>query len=137
MLQVGERKPMVTGSAVSAGFSRGGSPSRPPMRQFSVTYENVGLMVGVTPRVNPDGVVTMEIDVEKSWLGSAEEGPAVAESDSGGPVRARRVRTTTAKSTVSAADGKTVVLGGLTTRSETEAEQIVILVTPRILHPAE
>ncbi|NQT41087.1 MAG: hypothetical protein HQ581_26585, partial [Planctomycetes bacterium] len=125
-LHVGERKPRVTGSATSPAspYNR----TRPPARSVSVSYENVGLIIGVAPRVNADGVVTMEIEVEKSWLDDGDEVPPAEDSDADPVMRFPRVKTTKAQSTVSIPDGETVALGGLITRSGTQAEELVILV---------
>ncbi len=131
-LHVGERKPRVTGSATSSASRYPGG--RTPSRSVSVSYENVGLIVSVTPRVNAEGLVTMEIDVEKSWLDESESPPA-EDSDADPVMRAPRVKTTKAQSTVSIPDGETVALGGLITRSGTQAEELVILVGAKILQP--
>jgi type II secretory pathway component GspD/PulD (secretin) len=86
----------------------------------SVTLENVGLILGVTPRISPDGTVVMEIDAEKSSLGPEQDGVPVAVSVDGTVIRSPRIDTTTAQATVSAADGETIVLGGLITKSTSE-----------------
>ncbi|NLX54970.1 MAG: hypothetical protein GXY58_07650 [Planctomycetaceae bacterium] len=101
-VQVGERVPRIVGSTVSTyGQSN------------MIDNENVGLILGVTPRVSPDGNVVMEIDAEKSKVGPEEEGIPVAISEDGTTIRSPRVETITAQSTVSVADGETVVLGGM------------------------
>ncbi|MBN2473247.1 MAG: hypothetical protein JXB62_01465 [Pirellulales bacterium] len=99
----------------------------------SVTYEEVGLVVGLTPRVSPDGQVTMEIDLASSQLGPADEGVPVVASGSE-VVRAPRKQTTTLETTVSAADGKSTVLGGLITESEGKRSELLIVLTPHIVH---
>jgi len=101
-IQVGQRVPRIAGSSVSTyGQSN------------SIVNENVGLILGVTPRVSPDGNVVMEIDAEKSKVGPEEEGIPVAVSMDGTIIRSPRVDTVTAQATVSVADGETVVLGGM------------------------
>lgn len=101
-IQVGQRVPRIVGSSVSAyGQSN------------SIANENVGLILGVTPRVSPDGNVVMEIDAEKSKVGPEEEGIPVAVSMDGVIIRSPRVDTVTAQATVSVANGETVVLGGM------------------------
>lgn len=105
-IQVGQRVPRITGSTVNQNG-----------QSNTVELENVGLILGVTPRISPDGNVVMEIDAEKSALGSEQEGIPVAVSIDGTVVRSPRVDTTTAQATVSAADGETIVLGGLITKS--------------------
>ena len=55
----------------------------------------------------------MEIDAEKPGLGDEQDGIPVAVSTDGTVIRAPRVDTTTAQATVSAANGETIILGGL------------------------
>jgi type II secretory pathway component GspD/PulD (secretin) len=81
----------------------------------SVELENVGLILGVTPRISPDGTVVMEIDAEKSALGPEQEGIPITVSLDGTIIRSPRIDTTTAQATVSAASGETIILGGLIT----------------------
>jgi hypothetical protein len=84
----------------------------------------VGLILGVTPRISPEGMVVMEIDAEKSDVGPEAEGIPV--SISGNTViRSPSFNTTMAQTTVSARDGETIVLGGLITRSTSKNERKV------------
>lgn len=106
-IQVGQRVPRITGSTVNQNGS-----------QNNVELENVGLILGVTPRISPEGNVVMEIDAEKSSLGPEAEGIPVAVSLDGTVIRSPRVDTTTAQATVSAANGETIILGGLITSSK-------------------
>ena len=55
--------PRITGASVSSSG-----------RVNNVEMENVGLILAVTARINDDGLVTMEVDLEKSQLGDADEG---------------------------------------------------------------
>ena len=66
----------------------------------------------------------MEIDAEKSELGPSSEGIPVAVSD-GTEIRSPSINVTVAQTTVSAASGQTIVLGGLITQSETEVHRSV------------
>lgn len=104
-IQVGQRVPRIVGTTLG-NFGQ----------QNQIDLENVGLILGVTPRISPDGQVVMEIDAEKSKVGPEEEGVPVGVSIDGEPVRSPRIDTITAQATVSVADGETVVLGGMITR---------------------
>ncbi|MDX1928059.1 MAG: hypothetical protein SFV81_16150, partial [Pirellulaceae bacterium] len=74
---------------------------------------------------SPEGNVVMEIDAEKSKLGPESEGIPVSVSANGSIIRSPRVDTITAQATVSAADGETIILGGLISRStRTEHRQV-------------
>ena len=105
-IQVGQRVPRISNSNVT---------------QFGTTNGlidvNVGLIIGVTPRISPEGNVVMEIDAEKSKVGPESEGIPVSTSNSGTVIRSPRIDTITAQATVSAADGETIILGGLISRS--------------------
>jgi type II secretion system protein D len=101
-IQVGQRVPRIVGSTVNQNG-----------QSNSIELENVGLILGVTPRVSPENMVVMEIDAEKSKLGDEQDGIPVAVSIDGTVIRSPRVDTTTAQATVSAANGETIILGGL------------------------
>jgi len=117
-IQVGQRVPRITGTTIN---------------QFSqvntIDLENVGLILGVTPRISPEGMVVMEIDAEKSNLGPDAEGIPISISSTGDVIRSPRINTTRAQTTVSAADGQTIVLGGLITKEETTIARRVPLLS--------
>jgi type II secretion system protein D len=106
-IQVGQRVPRITQSNLTDGG----------LQTNQVELENVGLILGVTPRISPDGTVVMEIDAEKSSLGPEEEGIPITVSSDGTVIRSPRIDTATAQTTVSAASGETIILGGLITKS--------------------
>ncbi len=105
-IQVGQSVPRIESSSVT---------------QFgqvnSVVDEQVGILLGVTPRINPGGNVVMQIDATKSEVGPEQEGIPVFVSSDGAVVRSPRVDVTSAQTTVSAASGQTIVIGGLITTS--------------------
>ncbi len=103
-IQVGQRVPMISGTSINQVG-----------QVNTVTMENVGLILGVTPRISPEGMVVMEIDAEKSEVGPAIDGIPISVSASGAVVRSPRINITTAQTTVSAASGQTIVIGGLIT----------------------
>ena len=113
-IQVGEQVPVVRGTSTN---DSGGITN-------SVDFEDVGLIVGVTPRISPDGLVVMEIDATKSEVGSEAEGIPIAVQD-GVTIRSPRIKTITAQTTISALDGQTVVLGGLITSEKTKVDRRV------------
>ena len=120
-VQVGQRIPHF-GSVYTAGT--GGKEKQPGLT-------NLGLIVGVTPRVSPDGPIFMEIDVEKSQLGPEQEGVPIAVAGSQ-VVRAPRIETTLMQTTVRAADGQTIVLGSVAARGKQDKELVIVL-TPHIV----
>ena len=80
----------------------------------------MGLILGVTPRISPDGLVVMQIDSEKSELESDATGIPIFTSPSGQVVRSPIIDATTAQTTVAAMSDQTVVLGGLITKSKSK-----------------
>ena len=113
-IQVGQFVPRITNSNIT---------------QFGVTNgladKGVGLIIGVTPRISPEGIVVMEIDAEKSKVGPENEGIPVSITNTGTILRSPRIDTINAQATVSAADGETIILGGLISRSSrTEHRQV-------------
>jgi len=84
----------------------------------SVAREEIGIRLTVTPQINPDGFVRMQIEQEVSDLtgSTVEVGQGVT-----APIFFRRVASTT----VTVKDTETVVLGGLITSREEHREQKV------------
>ncbi len=79
----------------------------------NTVLDNVGIILGVTPRISPDGLVVMEIDAERSEL--SDEAVPIGIAADGGVVEQRIIDVVTAQTTVSALSGQTVILGGLIT----------------------
>lgn len=79
--------------------------------------ENVGLILLVTPRINPNGKVLLDIGAEKSSVGSNAEGVPIAYSGEN-EVRSPKYNTITTKTTISANDNETVLLGGMITKEK-------------------
>jgi len=109
-VQVGATVPYITQSNVSVGVISN-----------TITFEDVGFILRVIPRISPDGLVVMDIFADKSQLGPEDEGVVIGVAD-GTEVRAPLIERQRAQTVVSARDGQTVILGGLidTTRETTE-----------------
>ena len=75
-IQVGARAPYVTG-VTQTNFGV----------QNQVTLQDVGIIVDVTPRVSPDGMIVMKVDATKSRLGSEEDGVVIFVPTTGDPLR--------------------------------------------------
>ena len=112
-IQVGKRVPRIVGSRFDSRIS-----------QNSIELEPIGLILGVTPRISPDGNVVMEIDAEKSEMGAEQDGVPVTVSGEQ-VIRSPSFTVTRAQTTVSAQDGQTVVLGGLISKNETTIKRRV------------
>jgi len=107
-IQLGRRVPTVKTADTESG------------RRPKVEHQNVGLILGVTPRVSGYNLVTMEIDLEKS---------EVANDDAGAPT----IDVTMAQMTIATESGQPVVLGGLKAESSESAKEVILIATPRIL----
>lgn len=108
-IQVGARVPRIT----SSNLTTFGTTN-------STTLENVGVILGVTPRTSSDGVIVMEVNAEKSELGPIADGIPISVTNTGEVIKSPQIKVTNAETTVSARSGQTVILGGLITKSQTE-----------------
>ncbi len=67
-----------------------------------IVFQDVGVILAVTPRVSPDGVITLRVDMEKSSVGNTV-----------GATGAQAIIKTEAQTTLMARSGQTVVFSGL------------------------
>ena len=93
-----------------------------------------GVTVGLTPRIAEE-LVLMEVDVEITRAESAGKAVVTKGSEAAEDtlVPMRRMVTTTVQTTTSVADGRTVILGGLTSGADTEGEDLIVVLTPHIV----
>ena len=87
----------------------------------SIQYQDIGIILDVTPHINPDGLVIMDVYPEISAL-TGQTVPI--SSTTSAPVFAKR----SAQSRVSIRDGQTIVIGGLMQDQLTKNIQKVPLV---------
>ncbi len=97
-------------------FLRGSQVTDNGQVNSQVDYEDVGIIVDVTPHINPDGYVNMEIHPEISSLNS---GSNVQISEG---LSAPTFTNRSAETTVTVKDGETIVIGGLIQTQEDERE---------------
>jgi hypothetical protein len=88
------------------------------------TPQQVGLILQVTPRITPDGVIVMETIANKSAI-SGQGIPIITDPTTGAVVESPIFDLTEARATVAVPDGQTVVLGGLITKSDDTLERKV------------
>lgn len=118
-IRVGARVPTIQGvSQLATGA-----------QQNEVTYQDVGIILTVQPRISPDDQVVMYVGAEKSQLGPESEGVPIFASPGGQVVRAPVINQTIAETTVAAASGQTVVLSGLLTKETSEIHRRVPLIS--------
>jgi general secretion pathway protein D len=105
-LQVGDQVPIETAQAVST------IDSTAPIVN-SITYEDTGVILKVTPRVNRGGVVMMDISQEVSAVD-----PSVSTTGLDSPtIQQRKI-----DSSVAIQDGQTIALGGLISDSKSNGK---------------
>ena len=79
---------------------------------------DIGLTVKVTPRINPNGTVVLTVEQTFETQGADQNVP----NESGGTDPYATITTRKIQSDVSVENKQTVVMGGLTRKSETESE---------------
>ncbi len=116
-VQMGSRVPRITNTAKG--------------QANTTVLENVGLILGVTPRITPDGTIVMELDAEQSQLGPENEGiPISVAGDK--VIRTPRIDTAMVQTTVTIPDGQTIILGSVPQHGKSNKE-LLIIVTPHII----
>ncbi|RME93287.1 MAG: hypothetical protein D6766_08460, partial [Verrucomicrobia bacterium] len=110
-INIGQRVPLVTGSQVT--------PQGGTINQFN--YEDVGVILTVTPRISPDGFVRLDVEPTISALSSSsvQVSPGLEV-----PIINQR----TASTTVTVRSGESVLIGGLIGSTEdTRTRKIPVL----------
>ena len=110
---VGQQVPRITGTSQSA---IGGGV------QNSVEDVDVGVILEMTPRVSPDGMIVMFVNATKSALATGSPGVPVAVDAAGNPVFQQPINSTSAQTTVMARSGQTVVFSGLIQETKSHIE---------------
>ncbi len=107
-INVGQRVPFITNSRVTENGTT----------INTIQYENVGIILTVTPRINPDGFVKLEVKPEISSIASS----SVTISET---TKAIVINQRSAETTVSVQDGHTIIIGGLITTKDDDREDRV------------
>jgi type II secretion system protein D len=109
VINVGQRVPFITNSQIT----QYGSTIN------TVMYQQVGIILDVTARINPDGFVKLEVKPEVSSLSKSSDVQIVPN------VPAVVIDNRTAETTVTVQDGHTIVIGGLITTTDDKTENKV------------
>ena len=88
-----------------------------------VEFRDVGVILEVTPRVSPDGLIVMTVNLENSAVGPVETGTTIGVTADGAPINAQQILMTEAQTTLSARSGQTVVFSGLISETKTHVER--------------
>ncbi|MDP6542500.1 MAG: secretin N-terminal domain-containing protein [Phycisphaerae bacterium] len=108
-INVGQRVPFITNSRATETGSVFNT----------IQYEDVGILLQTTPRINPDGDIKLEISAEISSISDSDS----VEISEG--VSAIVVDNRSATTTVTVRDGHTIVIGGLITSQDNNTERKV------------
>lgn len=112
-IAVGQKVPRITGSSQNA---LGGGV------QNSVEDVDVGVILEMTPRVSPDGMIVLFVNATKSNLATGVQGVPVAVDAQGNPVLQQPINSTSAQTTIMARSGQTVVFSGLIQETKEHSE---------------
>lgn len=121
-VQFGEKK------AVATGVDLGGRSGR--SRATAYQYEDLGLVFGVTGRVEADQSITVELDVKHSDLEAPKvENPSNDEAVDFVPAE---TRTNLLQTTVRLRDGKAMLIGGGLVDSPDEKSETLVFVSAKM-----
>ncbi len=113
-INVGQDVPLVNGVTTTAqGLSN-------PTIERRVT----GIVLNVTPRITPDGIVAMLVHAEKSRLDPGGGVPIFTQTG-GGTINSPIINQSIADTTVNVPNGQTIVIGGMITKSSDTLERKV------------
>jgi type II secretory pathway component GspD/PulD (secretin) len=127
-IQLGQR--VATVASVNrmnvGGFVGGGAAAKP---SYSYTYQNVGTLVGVMPRINvKEGIIVLNVDAEDSHIVPEKAGDAGGDKD----FHPAETGSLTVQTTVAVSDGKTIMIGSIGRQGKDDKELVIVL-TPHIL----
>lgn len=105
-IEVGQQVPVVNGVSITDNFV---TPNIEP--------QNVGIIMEVTPRVTPDGNISMDVYAEKSALAPGGV-PVFTDVTTGNVVESVIIDTAIADTVVAVPNGQTIVIGGMITKSD-------------------
>ena len=110
-INLGQRVPLVTNTR----FDTLGNQIN------TVTYQNVGIILQVTPFITSDGMVQMTVMPQTSVLADQSQWVPIS-SGSSGSVSAPVINSRSADTVVVVPDGQTVIIGGLMENNETSSD---------------
>jgi general secretion pathway protein D len=149
-INVGQQIPVVQTSLIGVGGLTGTNTSA--TGYSSVQYLNTGVQLSVTPRVNPGGLVYLDVQQEVS-----SPGPPATDG-ANPPINQRQIQTQ-----VAVQSGETVLLGGLisentgdttngipgisripilknifgNTKNSRDRTELIVLITPRVINNSD
>ncbi|MFM7057384.1 MAG: secretin N-terminal domain-containing protein [Planctomycetota bacterium] len=110
---VGQQVPIVTGATQN---TLGANPT--------ISQQQVGITLRVTPRITPDGIIAMSVFADKSSLSAESDGVPVFVSGTS-VIRSPIINQSQAVTVVNVPNGQTIVMGGMITKSDSTLERKV------------
>lgn len=117
-IQVGAEVRFISGTVITNGLA-----------QNNVEAEQIGVILEVTPRVSPDGMIVMRVSAVNSTLGPEAQGTTVGFGADGSPIRVPQILTTEAQTTIMSRHGQAVVFSGLIREEKTRSERGIPLLS--------
>jgi type II secretion system protein D len=114
-VNVGQNVPLVNGAQPSA---IGGAANPTIVRQ------DTGIILEVTPRITPDGMVAMDVFASKSNVVEGDGLPIYINPD-GSSITSPVINQSIADTIVNVPNGQTIVIGGMITKSDSSLERKV------------
>jgi len=84
--------------------------------QNTVELDDIGIILQVTPRVSPDGMIVISVDAQNSSVGPISQGTPIFVGQDGTVLRSPQFPISQATSTVMARSGQSVAFSGLITK---------------------
>jgi general secretion pathway protein D len=109
LIQVGQYYPYITGSVTATAIT--GLPTV----SNTINYQNTGVLLTVTPKINPDGSVIMRVIPQVI-------SPTTSTTQITSGIFATAFNVETVETTVIAHDGETVAIGGLISKRDQKSE---------------
>lgn len=113
-IQVGQQVPIVDGVNISAQG----------LANPNVVQDQAGIILNVTPRISPEGMVVMELLAEKSAF-NGDGVPIFTDGTNGNVITSPIKDLSAARTTVKVPDGQTIVVGGMITKTDETIERKV------------
>jgi hypothetical protein len=122
-VRTGEVKPIVT----AVNTTGRGTVSR------VITYRDTGTNIRITPRVDAENGITLNLEVQDARLHVPEDGIELGKDENGTPVRATEIILAKLDAKISVRSEQAIAAEGVTTDSKSGKAQTLIIVSARIL----
>ena len=97
-IQIGKSQPILSNTYTTTGTTT------PGVVEGTIEYKDIGIILTVTPRISDSGLITLELQIEKSDVGNTQLGNLASV-----PVFDKKM----AKTVLSVLEGQLIVIGGL------------------------